>query len=176
MLEHTETPWFLMCSAVTGLSYANDYHTDFCGAIILAHIANSQLLLGMPNQSLRLLDKASVQILAHGGHYDRGRIMLLYAKCLVASVRGKLEEERTRVIKEAANMLNKARHNFKQVSSYLKQRDTLYLQVSTSNCARCLKFYHKFVLGAAVWRGWHDKWTQQVCLEIQAPTRGELLW
>lgn len=101
--------------------------------MILAHIANTQFLLGMPGQALRLLDRAAVQVLAHGGHYDRACLMLLYVKCLVASVQHQPDEKRVHVVKEAAAMLNEVRRDFKEVAAYLRQRDTLYLQVSGAN-------------------------------------------
>lgn len=84
----------------------------------------------MPGQALRLLDRAAIQVLAHGGPYDRACLMLLYVKCMVASAQHKPEEKRVRVIKEAAAMLNEVRHDFKEVGAYFRQRDTLYLQVS----------------------------------------------
>lgn len=51
----------------SALSLANVYHQDLLAAVIRLHLANVQLLLGMPNQALKILDKELVNVLTHAG-------------------------------------------------------------------------------------------------------------
>lgn len=86
-------------------------------------------MIGLTSQSLSILDKCLVQILGHGGCYDRARAMLLYIKCLVADSH-KLEESlRKDVITVCARSLNKVKEDFKKVEAYSRMKDVLYLQV-----------------------------------------------
>lgn len=111
------------------LSYAKDYHLDYYVAVIYLHLANMQLLMGAPAQALKLLDQCLVQILAHGGNFDRARAMLLYVKCLVANAKGESDASREQTMLDAARMLNKVKENFEKVEAYSRVKDVLYLQV-----------------------------------------------
>lgn len=112
------------------LSHAVEYHLDYYVALIYLHLANVQLLLGMPAQALKLIDQSLIQILAHGGAFDRARAMLLYAKCLVANSVKDGDEERKTTILEATQLLSGVKENFKKVEAYSRIKDVLYLQVS----------------------------------------------
>lgn len=111
------------------LTYANDHHMDYYAALAYLHMANAQLLLGMPGQALKLLDRCLVQIMAHGGNFDRGRAMLLYAKCVVANSTTFDDGKRTESIVNAARMLEKVKENFRKVEAYSRVQDALILQV-----------------------------------------------
>lgn len=51
----------------SALSLANLYHQDLLALVIRLHLANVQLLLGMPSQALKILDKELVNVLTHAG-------------------------------------------------------------------------------------------------------------
>lgn len=102
---------------------------DYQSALILLHIAHGMLLLGLTSQSLDILDKCLVQILAHGGCYDRGRAMLLYVKCLIANSRKLDDVRRWELILECAKMLDNVKEDFHKVEAFSRMKDVLYLQV-----------------------------------------------
>lgn len=77
-----------------------------------------------------MIDQSFLPILSHGGSYDQGRALLLFAKCKVAAVTGQPAELRKKVVTEAIHMLNKAKINFQKVESYCRVKDVLYLQVN----------------------------------------------
>lgn len=114
----------------TALASANLYHLDYLSSIIQLHLANVQLLMGIPSQSLKILDKHLVQILAHGGSYDRARAMLLYVKCLVADAGKNPQVDKYKILLEATEMLKKVKEDFHKVEARSKVKDVLYLQVS----------------------------------------------
>lgn len=113
----------------SSLAYCNDYHLEYFTSLVELHIANVQLLMGMPAQALNVVDRCLVQILAHGGYYDRGRALLLYAKCIVAYSKMKTQEQRRKDIFDAANMLNKAKEYFEKVEAFSRVKNVLLLQV-----------------------------------------------
>jgi anaphase-promoting complex subunit 5 len=85
--------------------------------------------MGLPSQALKLIDQSLLLILSHGGKYDQGRALLLFAKCKVASVAGQPTEVRKKILTEAIHMLNKAKINFQKVESHCRVKDVVYLQV-----------------------------------------------
>lgn len=111
------------------LSYAIEHHMDYYTALVYLHMAHAQLLLGMPAQALKLLDCCLVQIMSHGGNFDRGRAMLLYVKCAVANSVVFDEGKRKKTIADGARMLDRVKENFEKVEAYGRVQDTLYLQV-----------------------------------------------
>lgn len=113
----------------SSLAYCSDYHLEYYSLIVELHIANVQLLMGMARQALNVMHRCIVQILAHGGYYDRGRALLLYAKCFIAYSKTKSEEERKKDILDAANILDKARSYFQKVEAFSRVKNVLLLQV-----------------------------------------------
>lgn len=117
----------------SALTCAQEFHLNYLLSMIHLRIAHVQLLMGLPSQALSIMDKCLVQILAHGGCYDRGRAILLHAKCLVANA-GHLEEnKRYEVILKAIYMLDKAKSNFEVVEAFFRVKDVLYLQARLFN-------------------------------------------
>ncbi|XP_018335499.1 anaphase-promoting complex subunit 5 isoform X2 [Agrilus planipennis] len=117
----------------SSLVYANDFHLNYLSSIVHLHLANVQLLLGMPGQALELLEGGLVHILTHGGHFDRARAVLLYVKCVVANAGHKPEGERNKIILEAAKMLDDVRSGFEKVEAFSRVKDVLYLQARLYN-------------------------------------------
>ncbi|XP_008190332.1 anaphase-promoting complex subunit 5 [Tribolium castaneum] len=109
------------------------HNLDYHSALIHLHIANIQLSLGMTSQALKILDRCLVQILAHGGNFDRARAVLLYVKCLVAHSAQLEATERREIILNAAQMLEKVKEDFRAVEAYSRVKDVLYLQAQLYN-------------------------------------------
>ena len=112
----------------------NKYNLDYHSALIHLHIANIQLSMGMMAQALRVLERCLVQILAHGGCFDRARAVLLYVKCLVAHSDQLEVGERRNVVLNAAEMLERVKEDFRVVEAYSRVKDVLYLQVGVAVC------------------------------------------
>lgn len=125
------TPNGILNRLNAALSYTNDYHLHYLNTIIHLQIAHIQLLMHMPQHALKSLNVGLPQILANGHAYDRGRGLLLYAKCLVAT--SESSENRTIVIQESAKLLEKVKSNFKQVRAYHRNKDVFYLQAKLYN-------------------------------------------
>ncbi|KAG5897864.1 hypothetical protein JTB14_024896 [Gonioctena quinquepunctata] len=106
---------------------------DYQSALIHLHIANCMLLIGLTGQALSVLEKCLIQILGHGGCYDRARATLLYAKCLVADSHKMEESERKGVVLNCARMLEKVKKDFEKVEAYSRMKDVLYLQSQLYN-------------------------------------------
>lgn len=112
------------------LNFATEHHLDYYAALVHLHLAKIQLLLGMPAQALKLMDKCLIQILAHGGNFDRARAMQLYVQCLVAALDTDNVQYRQKTMLESAFLLNEVKEEFGKVEAYVRVRDVLYLQVS----------------------------------------------
>jgi anaphase-promoting complex subunit 5 len=110
---------------------ATKYNLDYQAALIHLHIANVQFSLGLTSQALRVLDRCLVQILAHGGNYDRARAVLLYVKCQIAHSQSLDPAERQPQLVRAAEMLERAKEDFRVVEAYSRMKDVLYLQVGS---------------------------------------------
>jgi hypothetical protein len=110
---------------------ATKYNLDYQAALIHLHIANVQFSLGLTSQALRVLDRCLVQILAHGGNYDRARAVLLYVKCQIAHSQSLDPAERQPQLVKAAEMLERAKEDFRVVEAYSRMKDVLYLQVGS---------------------------------------------
>lgn len=111
------------------LSYAYDYHLDYYTALIYLHLANIQLLMGMPAQAMIMVEQGIVQILAHGGCFDRARAMFIYAKCMVANSSEENESVRKGIILDAIDMLDKAKELFEKIEAHTRVKNVLYMQV-----------------------------------------------
>lgn len=103
---------------------------DYQAALIHLHIAHTMLVLGLTSHALRILDRCLIQILAHGGCFDRARGTLLYVKCLVADSHKCEDNERSGIILNSVKLLEKVKNDFEKVEAYSRMKDVLYLQVS----------------------------------------------
>ena len=83
----------------------------------------------LPSQALKLIDQSLLVILSHGGSFDQGRALLLFAKCKIAAAIGKPPEERKQVIIDAINMLEEVKYCFHKVEAFGRVKDVVYLQV-----------------------------------------------
>ncbi|XP_053994438.1 anaphase-promoting complex subunit 5 [Hylaeus volcanicus] len=111
----------------TALELAVQNHLSYYEVLIKMHLANIQLIMGMPTLALNLVEEVIIQILAHAGYYDQGRAFVLYAKCLVATA-PTCSNARKDVILKAIKALAKAKDYFTKVEAYGKLRTTLCLE------------------------------------------------
>ncbi|KAK3923376.1 Anaphase-promoting complex subunit 5 [Frankliniella fusca] len=119
----------------TALALAQQNYLDLLAALVACHLANLQLQLGLPAQALSLLDEWLLVMLAHGGAYERGRALLLLAKCRIAAATAALcsQEDRFRVVTEAISTLERAKSLFNKVEAISRVKDVLYLQALLFN-------------------------------------------
>uniref|UniRef100_A0A3Q3JYZ1 Anaphase-promoting complex subunit 5 n=1 Tax=Monopterus albus TaxID=43700 RepID=A0A3Q3JYZ1_MONAL len=66
------------------LALARQHHLQSLASETILHLAFTQLMLGVPEQALSVLHEAIEPILAHGAVMDKGRALLLAARCQMA--------------------------------------------------------------------------------------------
>uniref|UniRef100_A0A673YQQ4 Anaphase-promoting complex subunit 5 n=1 Tax=Salmo trutta TaxID=8032 RepID=A0A673YQQ4_SALTR len=66
------------------LALARQHHLQAMASETILHLAFTQLMLGVPEQALGVLHEAMEPILAHGAVMDKGRALLLAARCQMA--------------------------------------------------------------------------------------------
>lgn len=81
----------------------------------------------MPYQALRNLQESIVQVLAHGGLYDRARAYVTYAKCLSANAANQPDDQKRSMLLEAIKQLCKAKTLFEKLEANDRLKATLYL-------------------------------------------------
>lgn len=89
--------------------------------------------MDMPILAMNILEEAIITILAHGGCYDQGRALVLYAKCLTASARFIHNQPQKQIIMNAVKALNKAKISFNKINAYGKVRTVLCLKAMLYN-------------------------------------------
>ncbi|KAJ4439043.1 hypothetical protein ANN_14999 [Periplaneta americana] len=124
----TSAPAGSISLLTTALALAQLHYLDYLAALVSLHLANLQLQMGLPSQALKLINQSLNIILSHGGNYDQGRALLLYAKCKVAAAVGQATDMRKEILCEAIDMLNKAKMSFEKIESNCRVKDVLYLQ------------------------------------------------
>lgn len=63
------------------LALARQHHLQSLASETILHLAFTQLMLGVPEQALNVLHEAIEPVLAHGSVMDKGRALLLMARC-----------------------------------------------------------------------------------------------
>uniref|UniRef100_A0A671X7V4 Anaphase-promoting complex subunit 5 n=1 Tax=Sparus aurata TaxID=8175 RepID=A0A671X7V4_SPAAU len=66
------------------LALARQHHLQSLASESILHLAFTQLMLGVPEQALSVLHEAIEPVLAHGSVMDKGRALLLTARCQMA--------------------------------------------------------------------------------------------
>ncbi|XP_029166139.1 anaphase-promoting complex subunit 5 [Nylanderia fulva] len=110
------------------LELATRNHLSYYKALVKMHLANVQLLMGLPTSVLNLVEDAIPTILGHGGCYDQGKAFMLYGKCLISSAPENPFEMRKEVILTGLKTLSKAQALFTKVNAIAKVKSTLQLQ------------------------------------------------
>ncbi|RXN15659.1 anaphase-promoting complex subunit 5 isoform X1 [Labeo rohita] len=94
----------------------------------LLHLAFTQLMLGIPEQALVLVQDVLESVLAHGSLIDKGRALLLAARCQMALAGAAAQEHRLTAVELAVHTLDEAAVYFSQLDCKERMRDIHYLQ------------------------------------------------
>uniref|UniRef100_A0A3B3UDC4 Anaphase-promoting complex subunit 5 n=1 Tax=Poecilia latipinna TaxID=48699 RepID=A0A3B3UDC4_9TELE len=105
------------------LALARQHHLQSLASEAILHLAFTQLMLGIPEQALNVLHEAMEPILAHGAVIDKGRAMLLAARCHMAVAGFRLKGQAL-----AVDGLNEAESYFSRLNCKERLRDVHYLQ------------------------------------------------
>uniref|UniRef100_A0A667ZRJ7 Anaphase-promoting complex subunit 5 n=1 Tax=Myripristis murdjan TaxID=586833 RepID=A0A667ZRJ7_9TELE len=113
------------------LALARQHHLQALASETVLHLAFTQLMLGVPEQALTVLHEAMEPILAHGAVMDKGRALLLTARCQMACFCG-----------------SAAASYFSMLNCKERLRDVYYLQAQlyrslrqTSQCNKCAMLF-----------------------------------
>ncbi|MGH0149515.1 UNVERIFIED_CONTAM: hypothetical protein FKN15_035012 [Acipenser sinensis] len=135
MLSLAELHWSSSCHAVAlplllrSLAVSREYHLQYLASECILHLAFSQLMLGIPEQALNILHMAIEPILAHGALLDKGRAMLLVAKCQIVTASPEpSKQQKTQALEVAVLNLEEAGTYFTKVDCKERVRDIYYLQ------------------------------------------------
>ncbi|TRY65613.1 hypothetical protein DNTS_015216 [Danionella cerebrum] len=94
----------------------------------LLHLAFTQLMLGIPEQALVLVQDVLESVLAHGSLMDKGRALLLTARCQMAVTRDSPEHRLPADVELAVHTLDEAAVYFSRLDCKDRMRDIYYLQ------------------------------------------------
>uniref|UniRef100_A0A665TC47 Anaphase-promoting complex subunit 5 n=1 Tax=Echeneis naucrates TaxID=173247 RepID=A0A665TC47_ECHNA len=108
------------------LALARQHHLQSLASETILHLAFTQLMLGVPEQALSVLHEAIEPVLAHGAIMDKGRALLLTARCQIAAAGFKLNDLRSAVF--GVDTLNEAAAYFSKLNCKERLRDVYYLQ------------------------------------------------
>ncbi|MBN3316706.1 APC5 protein, partial [Atractosteus spatula] len=139
MLSVAELYWQSSCYATAlplllqALALARQYNLQYLASETILHLAFSQLMLGIPEQALNILHMAIEPILAHGAVMDKGRAMLLVAKCQIAISASEPVKQKSQALEVAIQSLDEARTYFVKVDCKERLRDVFYLQARLYN-------------------------------------------
>ncbi|KAM8961603.1 anaphase-promoting complex subunit 5 isoform 2-T2 [Pelodytes ibericus] len=139
LLSLAELYWRSSCHPVAlpvllqALALSREYRLQCLSSETVLNLAFSQLMLGIPEQALNILHMAIEPILAHGALLNKGRAMLLVAKCQVASAATYSPHKKNEALESAIQNLNEAKTYFAKVDCKEQIRDILYFQARLFN-------------------------------------------
>ncbi|XP_061674092.1 anaphase-promoting complex subunit 5 isoform X2 [Syngnathoides biaculeatus] len=113
------------------LALARQHHLQSLASESLLHLTFTQLMLGVPEQALLVLHEAIEPVLAHGALVDKGRALLLAARCqmAVAGFRPNRQgQPDLHVAVLTVDMLQEAAGYFTKLNSKEHLREVYYLQ------------------------------------------------
>uniref|UniRef100_A0A6Q2XM82 Anaphase-promoting complex subunit 5 n=1 Tax=Esox lucius TaxID=8010 RepID=A0A6Q2XM82_ESOLU len=110
------------------LSLARQHHLQALASETILHLAFTQLMLGVPDQALGVLHEAMEPVLAHGAVMDKGRALLLAARCQVTIAGAQPDCQRHAALSLAAQTLGEAAAYFSMLDCKERLRDVHYLQ------------------------------------------------
>ncbi|CAL8343307.1 unnamed protein product [Lota lota] len=129
------------------LSLARLHHLQALASRTLLHLAFTQLMLGVPEQALSILHEALEPILAHGGIMDKGRALMLAARCQMALVATRPNGREQAAV--AIRTLDEAASYFSTLNCKERLRDVRYLQARLHSSLgqgaqrnRCAMLFH----------------------------------
>ncbi|XP_037536636.1 anaphase-promoting complex subunit 5 [Nematolebias whitei] len=113
------------------LTLARQHHLQSLVSESILHLAFTQLMLGVPDRALLVLHEAMEPVLAHGAVIDKGRAILLAARCQMAVAgfgpNGHGQPD-LQLALLAADTLNEAAVYFSKLNCKERLRDVHYLQ------------------------------------------------
>uniref|UniRef100_A0A3B4T241 Anaphase-promoting complex subunit 5 n=1 Tax=Seriola dumerili TaxID=41447 RepID=A0A3B4T241_SERDU len=113
------------------LALARQHHLQSLASETILHLAFTQLMLGVPEQALSVLHEAIEPVLAHGAVMDKGRALLLTARCQMAVAgfrpNGQGQADLHLAVL-AVDTLNEAAAYFSKLNCKERLRDVHYLQ------------------------------------------------
>ncbi|XP_076125763.1 anaphase-promoting complex subunit 5 isoform X1 [Alosa pseudoharengus] len=110
------------------LTLSRQHNLQSLASETVLHLAFTQLMLGTPEQALALLEDVLESILAHGSLMDKGRALLLMARCQVALAGSAVEEDRLAALVQAVETLEEATAYFSRLDCSERLREIYYLQ------------------------------------------------
>lgn len=111
------------------LVLTRQYRLDYYSSYIQLNIANILFIMAFYDQCNKVLDKCLIQILAHGGRFDRARATLLLLKCRIIDNDRVSHREDKRAYDETIELLDSVKDEFKKLEAYSRVKDMLYLKV-----------------------------------------------
>ncbi|XP_071765612.2 anaphase-promoting complex subunit 5 isoform X1 [Centroberyx gerrardi] len=130
------------------LALARQHHLQALASETILHLAFTQLMLGVPQQALSVLHEAMEPILAHGAVMDKGRALLLTARCQMAVAGFRPNGQGHAALGLAVQTLDEAAAYFSMLNCKERLRDVHYLQAQlhrslgqTSQCNKCAMLF-----------------------------------
>uniref|UniRef100_A0A667ZXD1 Anaphase-promoting complex subunit 5 n=1 Tax=Myripristis murdjan TaxID=586833 RepID=A0A667ZXD1_9TELE len=130
------------------LALARQHHLQALASETVLHLAFTQLMLGVPEQALTVLHEAMEPILAHGAVMDKGRALLLTARCQMAVAGSRPNGQGQAALGSAVQTLDEAASYFSMLNCKERLRDVYYLQAQlyrslrqTSQCNKCAMLF-----------------------------------
>lgn len=115
--------------------FAKEKYLSYEAAIIDLHITYVLLLMGMPQQALKLIRNCMETILANGGVYDCARTQFLFVKCLIAAEGQTNKEGKLAKLAATVPILEEVVQSFLKLEAYAKVKDVyIYLTLSYDGC------------------------------------------
>ncbi|KAK2902414.1 anaphase-promoting complex subunit 5 [Channa argus] len=128
------------------LALARQHHLQSLASETILHLSFTQLMLGIPEQALSVLHEAIEPVLAHGSVMDKGRALLLTARCQMAGAGFRPNGQGQADLHLAAlavDTLNEAAAYFSKLNCKERLRDVHYLQAqlhqSLGHTSQCNK-------------------------------------
>ncbi|CAL9708609.1 unnamed protein product [Knipowitschia caucasica] len=113
------------------LALARQHHLQSLASETILHLAFTQLMLGVPEQALNFLHEAIEPVLAHGSVMDKGRALLLTARCQMAVAGFKPNRQGhtdLKMLTLAVDTLNDATTYFSKLNCTERLREIHHLQ------------------------------------------------
>ncbi|XP_051949650.1 anaphase-promoting complex subunit 5-like [Xyrauchen texanus] len=110
------------------LALSRQHNLQSMASEAVLHLAFTQLMLGIPEQALVLVQDVLESVLAHGALIDKGRALLLAARCQMALAGIAAQEHKLSAMELIVDTLDEAAVYFSRLDCKERMRDVYYLQ------------------------------------------------
>ncbi|XP_051509394.1 anaphase-promoting complex subunit 5-like [Myxocyprinus asiaticus] len=110
------------------LALSRQHNLQRMASEVVLHLAFTQLMLGIPEQALVLVQDVLESVYAHGALIDKGRALLLAARCQMALAGIAAQEHKLSAMELAVHTLDEAAVYFSRLDCKERMRDIYYLQ------------------------------------------------